>query len=162
MSSSKNKMVLGEKQAAVLSKLHDIPLTKAPVSVMAKSIGLSPAEFLNTVSELRDRGVIRRISPLLSHRRAGHSHNAMLLFKIDGEAADRLGRKVSELPEVSHVFLRNNRFGYNLYAMTHASSPDHLHSIVSRLKEISNAPLLIAETVSEIKKTSLTILGGDS
>lgn len=150
--------IISPKEEEILQALSDIPIVEHPLSHIGKMVNESPGELMKIISNLRNRKIIRRIAPVLAHRKIGFRYNAMVLFKSGGNSLVQLARELSEMKETSHVFRRDNRFGYNLYAMIHATNQEELNEIIHRISSLTDAPMLIAETDSEIKKKSLSVL----
>lgn len=149
---------LSGKEQQILNEIYNIPLTLRPATVIGKKLGISSIQVLEIISDLKKRGVIRRIGPVFSHRELGYSYNAMILFKVDEKSLDRAAAVLSRKKEISHVFQRNNKYGMNLYAMVHAKSKEQLKKIINRVVDEAKMPILVAKTVQELKKDSLTIL----
>lgn len=143
----------------VLQALHDIPLVEDPIEIICKNLRIEKEELLAIVEDLKARKIIRRIAPVLGHRKMGYDFNPMLLFKLEG---DRLAAKACELSKytfVSHLFRRDNPYGFNLYCMIHARTKEEMDEKIGRLVgDDEDVQYLIAISTKELKKESLSVL----
>ena len=149
---------LSPEEIEVLDLLYDIPIVEKPLTTLGNSINKTPGEMLEIISDLMNRKIIRRIAPVFAHRKIGFGNNAMLLLCCEGDDLIKLASTISEMKEASHVFRRDNKFGYNLYAMVHAISKEELDRIINKITSLTDKPILIAETESELKKQSMKVL----
>ena len=69
----------------------DIPLLQRPFKSIADKIGIEEEELLAKLRELKDRGIIRRLSAILRHRNLGIRAIAI------SDLRDPVGRIVSSL-----------------------------------------------------------------
>ena len=136
----------------------DIPITPHPYRVISDNIGVSEAVFLETLQNLCQRGVIRRLGATLRHQKSGYEANAMTAWQVEEERVDEVGRKMAAFREVSHCYRRNpsDRWPYNLYTMIHARDESACVEIARRISETTVVPsykLLFSRR--ELKKTSM-------
>ena len=136
----------------------DLPLDKRPFAVMAEKIGLSEEVFINRISDLKKRGVIRRFGATLRHQKAGFSSNAMAAWLVPDDRVDEIGRIMAEFREVTHCYQRKPQkdWKYNLYTMIHGNNREQCFSIAQQISKstgIIEYKLLFSE--KEFKKTSM-------
>jgi siroheme decarboxylase len=136
----------------------DIPLHPEPFAVMARTIGISEAEFISRVEDLKKRGVIRRFGATLRHQEAGYRSNAMVAWSVPEERLEEVGEALARRREVTHCYQRNPQgdWPYNLYTMIHGSSREECRKIAEKMSEsvgIKEYRLLFSE--KEFKKTSM-------
>lgn len=121
-------------------------------------------EVLSRVVELRETGAIRRFGAMVRHQRIGFAHNSMTVWDIPDEEVDAAGKLFAGMPFVSHCYTRARKdtWPLNLYAMTHATSEEQMHSNVESLAEaleqagITCREHFALETTEEFKKVSMT------
>lgn len=101
-----------------------MPLEDRPFDALAEQSGLDVDYFLARMAELRERGILRRYSAVLRHRKAGFAANAMTCWQAPEGVVEEAGRKASSRKEVSHCYQRRTAPGwpYNLFAMVHGRS----------------------------------------
>jgi DNA-binding Lrp family transcriptional regulator len=136
----------------------DLPLNPEPFAVMAEQIGISEEEFLQRISDLKKRGVIRRFGATLRHQEAGFSSNAMVAWAVPDARIEKTGKVLARFREVTHCYQRKPQkdWQYNLYTMIHGSNPNECYRIaesMSRAVKIEDYLLLFSE--KEFKKTSM-------
>jgi len=85
---------------------------------------MSERDFLTHVTDLLQRGIMRRYGAAVNHRRAGFKANALTCWKVPKPIVDAAGKKLSSFTEVSHCYERktNPQWQYNLFAMIHGRS----------------------------------------
>ena len=146
----------GRKLIACLQQ--DMPLVPRPFKKIADELGWQEGQVLAALEKLSRQGILKRIAPLLYHRRAGFSANGMVVWQIPSSREDQVGRKLAEFPEVSHCYLRptTSDWPYNIYAMVHARSRAELRDLVDEMAgEIEAKDYRIVISTEELKKTSL-------
>ncbi|MFQ5979717.1 MAG: Lrp/AsnC family transcriptional regulator [Candidatus Heimdallarchaeota archaeon] len=150
---------LDELDTIILKELYDIPLEADPIHEMAKQLKISKEQLLTRIERLLEIGIIRRIAPVVNHRRAGYVHNAMVLLQTTGEELQKTAKILVEQDFISHLFRRDNQFGFDLYCMIHGRSNQEISSKLTKIQEICpNTPMIWSESTKELKKTSLGIL----
>jgi len=137
---------------------RDLPVESRPYKIMAEQIGITEDIFLERVQAMIEKGIIRRFGATLYHQEAGFSANAMVAWIVPEEIIDKIGKKMSQLREVTHCYQRRVQkdWRYNLYTMIHGDSRDECFRIaenISRITGIKEYRLLFSE--EEFKKTSM-------
>ena len=115
-----------------------LPLVTRPYAVVAESLGLSEAELIDRLKQLKAQGVIRRIGAAPNHYRLGMTANGMTVWDVDDAVVDSLGEKVGALPFVTHCYRRPRAlpdWPYNLFAMVHGETREE---VIAKRVEISS------------------------
>lgn len=131
------KVNLSEREKAVIKLLIEgLEFCENPFDKISKKLGLSEDEVIETIKNLREKGVILRFGITLRHNLAGIEGNAMVAWKVDKEREDFIGEELSKLPYVSHCYVRKTYedWPYNLYTMIHGKTREE---VLERIKEIS-------------------------
>jgi len=136
----------------------DIPLDRRPFARIGKDIGFSEEEVLNLIHTLMLEGTIRRFGAVLRHRKAGFTHNVMVVWAVPDDACDTVGQILSSRPEVTHCYERTPPFEgkYTIFSMMHFKEdddPETVIQILSRQTGIIDYKLL--RTEREFKKKSM-------
>ena len=136
----------------------DLPLDPRPFAVLADQIGISEDQFLERLTSLIQRGIIRRFGATLRHQEAGFNANAMVAWVVPYEKIEETGKAMAEFREVTHCYQRRpqNNWKYNLYTMIHGDSRDECYKIAKHMSQITGIDeyaLLFSE--KEFKKTSM-------
>ncbi len=137
---------------------EDIPLERRPFSKVAERVDLSEEEVVERIRKMSEDGVMKRLAPLLYHRKAGFEANGMVVWQVPEDREDEAGLRLSGFDEVSHCYLRETGpdWKYNLYSMVHAESEDELEESVEKMaEEIEPEDHDILRSTEELKKTSL-------
>ena len=115
-----------------------LPLVPRPFAVVAESLGLSEAELIDRLKQLKAHGVIRRIGAAPNNYRLGMTANGMTVWDVDDAVVDSLGEKVGALPFVTHCYRRPRAlpdWPYNLFAMVHGETREE---VIAKRVEISS------------------------
>lgn len=136
----------------------DIPLLQRPFKSIADKIGIEEEELLAKLRELKDRGVIRRLSAILRHRNLGISANAMGAWRVPEDRAEEVGTKMAAFSQVSHCYQRPTRPGwpYSLFTMIHGRTAKDCEQIAESISQdtgIKDYRLLYS--TREFKKVSM-------
>ena len=110
---------------------------------------------LEVLGQLKNIGVIKRISAVLNYRLLGFDANVMFVCKVDESAIAQAGQKLAGYRQVSHCYQRKafSGFDYNLFGMMHAKGMGEINSMVAEFvggENITDYQLLT--TVKEFKK----------
>lgn len=117
---------------------RDMSLSATPYADMAKQLGVSEAEVLQSIQSLQDRGVISRVGPVFRPNRIGVSTlAAMAVTERDLECVARI---ISAFPEVNHNYQRDHE--YNLWFVVTASSEEHLDIVLHEIEQHAEYPLM--------------------
>ena len=145
----------------ILAKMpSQFPLTDRPYKEMAKTIGISEHELIDTLKSLKASGVLRRIAAVLAHKKVAYSHNAMVVWKVDEISVEKTGAVMASFPEVSHCYERDTGgyWGYNLYTMVHGKHyEDCMKSIEHIAHETGISDYRVLFSKREFKKTSFSV-----
>jgi len=116
---------------------HDIPIISEPFKDIVEELDLSYDEFFKILNELKDAGVMRRFAGILNHRKAGFNANAMVVWDVDEERGEEIGKKAAEFSAVSHCYLRPKypNWPYNLFTMVHGKTTEETNGIIREMAD---------------------------
>ncbi|MBF8437791.1 AsnC family transcriptional regulator [Halanaerobiaceae bacterium Z-7014] len=138
---------------------EDIELVARPFKVIADSCGCGEDEVLARLKQMKEAGALKRIAPLLYHRRSGYQANGMVVWKMAGSEIDEAGYQLAAFDQVSHCYHRPAYppdWPFNLYAMTHAKTQAGLEATAEEMaEEIGNKNYQIIYSLEEFKKSSM-------
>ncbi len=114
---------------------HDIPIIKEPFKEVVDKLGISYDEFFSILNELKEAGVMRRFAGILNHRKAGFNANAMVVWDVDENKGEEIGKKAAEFSAVSHCYLRPKyaNWPYNLFTMVHGKTTKETNAIIKEM-----------------------------
>ncbi len=117
---------------------RDMSMSATPYADMAKQLGVSEEEVLQSVHSLQERGVISRVGPVFRPNRIGVSTLAAMAVPADD--LECVARIVSAFPEVNHNYERDHE--YNLWFVVTASSEEHLDIVLYEIEQHAEYPLM--------------------
>lgn len=140
-----------------------LPLTPRPYHAVARQLALDPEEVMARMRRMLAVGIIRRVAAVPNHYALGYWANGMSVWDVADEHIRELGKRVGELPFVSHCYRRPRRlpiWPYNLFAMVHGHDRPEVEAQVAKIAA------LLGETARDhtilystriLKKTGLRI-----
>ncbi len=123
----------------VIATQEGLPIVERPYQVIADQLGISEDEVMFRLEKMKDCGVIRRIAGVPNHYRIGFKANGMTVWNVADDQIKELGRKVGQLPFVSHCYQRPRHqpyWNYNLFAMVHGSERAQVEERAQLVKEL--------------------------
>jgi len=134
----------------------DIPLSSRPFADIARASEMTSEELIGWIRDLSREGIIRKVTTILRHQKAGYGKNVLVLWSVPPEEIDDAGRKLAGLPYISHCYERQPSFDgrFNLFTMLHAKSGDISPLLQEMSRLISCPDFLLLESLEEYKKTS--------
>jgi DNA-binding Lrp family transcriptional regulator len=146
---------LNKNQKLVLSKLqNDLALVPKPFQFICSDI-LNEEEILKIITNLVDKGFIRRIAGIVDHRKLGFSANVLFACEVPQDRVVVAGKRLANLSAVSHCYERQTFEGwpYNLFAMMHGRSMGNIQRVIAKFTKAEAVELfLLLPTVTELKK----------
>jgi len=112
------------------------PLNSKPYHVIAQQLNVTPQEIMLRFQNMLEMGVIRRIGVIPNHYKLGFIANGMSVWNVPDEVVDDYGRKIGELPFVSHCYRRPRHlpiWHFNLFAMVHGKSKQEVEEKVDQI-----------------------------
>ena len=136
---------------------EDLSLDARPFDAMAKRLKLSNQQMYDMAADFQKRGLMRRYSAVLHHRRAGFKYNAMSVWRIeDPKIEPEMGRILAKSKWVTHCYERPTYpdWPYSHFAMIHATSKQKCEEVAQELSQESGVKdYLLLFSTREYKKT---------
>jgi DNA-binding Lrp family transcriptional regulator len=136
----------------------DIPVVQRPFRQMAETIGITEKQFLEVLTSLNRRGIIRRFGATLKHQKSGFKANAMVAWNVDEARVEQVGTAMAGFDEITHCYRRDPAPGwpYNLYTMVHAGTEAECLSLVEKIAAtVGETDYTLLFSRKELKKTSM-------
>lgn len=148
-----------ELDIAVIRALQgDMPVISEPYAAAAAQVGLPEDRFLDHLTGMRERGLLRRVAAILYHRRAGFSANGMGVWKVPAERIEEVGRQMAAVRGISHCYERPTYpdWPYSVFTMAHGRSKQECDAILDSIEELTGiAERATLYSSTEFKKIRL-------
>ena len=156
-----------EVDIAVIRALQgDMPIVAEPYAAAAAECGMEQQEFLEHLSGMRERGLLRRVAGILFHRRAGFSANGMGVWRVAPERVAEVGSRMATFRGVSHCCERPTYpyWPFALFTMAHGRSKEECDAILDAIAadsgiEAEDRSILYSST--EFKKIRMQYFTGE-
>ncbi len=136
---------------------NDIPITPEPFKKIVEELAISYEKFFSILTELKEAGVMRRFAAILNHRNAGFNANAMVVWDIDEQKGEEMGRRAAAFSAVSHCYLRPKytNWPYNLFTMVHGKTTEETNMIIKEMaleiEHFSRRPLYSTREFKKVR-----------
>lgn len=124
----------------LINRLQDgLPLTSAPFAPVAQEAGISEAEVVDRISNLREIGAITRFGPFPD---AGAMGGAVCLcaMAVPADRFDAVVTFVNALPEVAHNHARQHRL--NMWFVLACESPGDVAEAIAQIEQDTGLAVL--------------------
>ena len=135
---------------------EDVPLEPRPFEPMAERLGITQRELFATAESFTERGIMRRYSAVLHHRRAGFSSNAMAVWRVPTKRSVEVGNLMAQSPWVTHCYERPTfpDWKYTHFTMIHATSDKKCEEVASEISDLTGiTDYSLIYSTREYKKT---------
>jgi siroheme decarboxylase len=115
----------------------DMPVVAEPYAAAARELGLAQKAFLEHLSGMQERGLLRRVAAILYHRRAGFSANGMGVWQVPEERILDVGRQMACVRGISHCYQRPTYedWPYSVFTMAHGRSKQECDAVLDAIAE---------------------------
>ena len=102
-----------------------------PYDAAADAVGMDPSVFLEHLSGMVDRKLLRRVAAILFHRRAGFSANGMGVWRVPEEEIQETGRRMAAFRGISHCYQRPTYPDWpcSVFTMAHGRSKEECDAV---------------------------------
>ncbi len=153
------KMTLEKKHYQIIKEVqNDLQIIKEPFKNIIERLNMSYEEFFSILQTFQDNGIMRRYATILNHRKAGFNSNAMVVWNIDEEKADAMGKIAASFTAVTHCYLRPkySTWNYNLFTMIHGKTDEETQNIIDNIaSEIDYKEYMPLHSFREFKKVRI-------
>ena len=141
---------------AIRELQEDLSMIPRPFDGMAQRLGVTCQGLFDIANDFEERGIMRRFSAVLHHRKAGFMANGMGVWKVPSEQSEEVGKKMAAHPAVTHCYERPTfpDWPYTHFTMIHATSREGCEEVAREISEATtiNDYMLLYST-REYKKT---------
>jgi DNA-binding Lrp family transcriptional regulator len=104
------KMRLDSVEQKLLGLLQArFPLATKPYAELGLSLGIAEGEVIQRIEQMKRRGLVRQISPVLDARRLGYK-TTLVAMRVKQTQLDQAAKVLIEHPRVSHAYERDHHF----------------------------------------------------
>ena len=130
---SPEKDVLDEVDLSILELVQkEIPLIKKPWAEIALRLGMSSEDVLKRLKDLKEKGVIRRIGPIIDARKVGLKASTLIGMRVSPNRINEVVSIINRYDEISHNYERKHE--YNVWFTLTAPTQKKLDRIVHDIK----------------------------
>jgi DNA-binding Lrp family transcriptional regulator len=117
----------------------NMPVVPEPYAPAAAALGQDQGRFLDHLSGMQERGLLRRVAAILYHRRAGFSANGMGVWKVPESDIHEVGRQMAAVRGISHCYERPTYkdWPYSVFTMAHGRSKQECDAILDSIAEMT-------------------------
>jgi DNA-binding Lrp family transcriptional regulator len=127
-----------ETDVAVIRALQGpMEVSDRPYDAAADAVGMDPSVFLEHLSGMVDRKLLRRVAAILYHRRAGFSANGMGVWRVPEDEIQETGRRMAAFRGISHCYQRPTYpdWPYSVFTMAHGRSKEECDAVLDSIAE---------------------------
>jgi len=169
----KEKVKHKRKKEITLTSLHydvikllqnDIEIVSKPFQNIIDTLDIDYELFFDIVQQLSDSGIMRRFASILNHRKAGFNANAMVVWDVDEQKGEDIGKIAAAFSAVSHCYLRPKypNWPYNLFTMIHGKTTEDTNNVIEDIaQEIEYKSKMPLYSSREFKKVRLKYFTDD-
>jgi siroheme decarboxylase len=112
-------------------------VTDRPYDDAASAVGMSTDAFLEHLSAMVERKLLRRVAAILFHRRAGFSANGMGVWRVPADRVVETGARMAAVRGISHCYERPTYedWPYSVFTMAHGRSKEECDAILDSIAD---------------------------
>jgi DNA-binding Lrp family transcriptional regulator len=146
---------LSDSEKFLLTKLqNDLDIIARPFDFLCgKDLAIEDA--LRILTELTDKGVIRRIAAVVDHHKLGFVANVLFVAEVGPDKIVEAGGALARFGIVSHCYQRRpfENWPYNLFAMMHSRSMGEIQHTIDKFTKVWKIDSFeLLPTTAELKK----------
>ena len=123
----------------LLAKIQNgLPISDRPYAEISEQLGFSEEEIIKRISNLLDKGLIKRFGVVVRHHELGYKENAMIVWDIPDHEVSEIAHQIKSYSFITLCYRRARQlpdWHYNLYCMIHGKSRinvmQHLEKMVN-------------------------------
>ena len=142
--------------SAIRELQEDLPMVASPFDDMARRLSIDTGRLFEIAREFQERGIMRRYSAVLHHRKAGFRANGMGVWKVPPERSEEVGKLMASNPAVTHCYERPTfpDWPYTHFTMIHATSRPGCEEVATEISSSTGIDdYTVLYSTREYKKT---------
>ncbi len=134
----------------ILNRIQsEFPLTKRPYKSIAEDLGLTEADVLKRINQLKAEGVIRRIGGNFVPEKLGFV-STLCAAKVPEDKIDSFAAAVNKYPGVTHNYQRDN--DYNIWFTFIAPTMDEIEENLEKISQKTGITKIINLPATKVYK----------
>jgi len=156
-------MLSDDERQVLLIVQEGIPLVTEPYRAIGERLGMSQEQVMEILHSLLAKGAIKRLAAVPNHYALGVTANGMATWDVPDEQVSDIGRRLGQMPEVTHCYRRPRHlpyWPYNLFAMVHGTSRQDVLNTVQRISKelgLDNLPHTVLFSTRLLKKQGMRL-----
>jgi DNA-binding Lrp family transcriptional regulator len=134
------------------------PVCSRPYAELGQIVGCSEQEAYDTIHNLRQRGIIRRIGGIFDSGMLGYT-SELVAMKVPRERLDEVAQLVNEYEGVTHNYERDGE--YNLWFTITAKAGSELNRCVAEIKGRTGVNEILRLPASRMFKSRVVLPFGE-
>lgn len=147
-------MELTKEDKKILHRLQsNFPLASRPFQALAKELGLEEHEVLRRTRALVEKGIVRRLGPIIDTHEMGNTASLMAM-KVPEGRIEEVSRIINAYTGVSHNYLRkgkNKEIPYNVWFTMSAPNKQELTRMIKEMEEKTGLEVKNLPTTKKFK-----------
>ncbi len=118
---------------------NGLQISDRPYAKIAEQIGISEKEIIKRITNLLDKGLIKRFGVVVRHHELGYRENAMIVWDVPDDLVYGVAHQIKSYPYITLCYRRTRQlpeWPYNLFCMIHGKSRD---KVMHHLEKMVNA-----------------------
>ncbi len=147
-------MELTREDKKILHRLQsNFPLTPHPFRTLAEELGLEESEVLRRTRAMAEKGIFRRLGPIIDTHEMGNTASLMAMRVPEGRI-EEVSRIINAYTGVSHNYLRkgkNKEIPYNVWFTMSAPNKQELVRLIKEIEEKTGLEVRNLPTTKKFK-----------
>ena len=110
----------------------NFPLKQKPFEILANELGISEVEVINSIDNLKENGIIRRIGGTFNSNKLGYFSTLCAVKVLPGKIEEAI-KIINNYQEVTHNYLREHE--YNIWFTLIAETEEKIDKILEEIKK---------------------------
>ena len=131
----------------LINRLQDgLPLTHDPFAPVAREAGISEAEVVDRIAQMREAGAITRFGPFLDAEAMGGAF-CLCAMAVPSDRFDEVMTLVNAHPEVAHNYERQHKL--NMWFVLACEKPEEIAEAAARIEGETGLMVLLFPKLKE-------------
>lgn len=152
------KTMLSKQEMKIVKIIQgDLPLDRRLFKDVGRLTGLTEEEIIKSITDLMEKGIIRKFGAIIRHQKAGYRENAMVVWAVPPDQCEKAGITLSSFSEITHCYERTPPFEgkYSVFTMVHFRTGEN-DAVMQKLSDaVGIKDFKVLTSDEEFKKSSM-------